>query len=180
MDSRVDYPVITSSKGQEGYARAISDALIKQLKLKKKSPGGGGSNPDSVKIGDKYTLKSNTPGYFTAADAKAGRNPRVNVVAGDYWVHNIANGMLNITRTKGTPGSWINPGTTSQPQQPVIGGKYDLKKNKPGYSTAADAKAGRNQRVTVLAGDYIVFNISDGMINISKTKGSPGSWINPK
>jgi len=195
MDSTIDHKIITAAKGQEDYARAISDALIKHLKLVKKKPssnsnttsGGSGTssgtNTGTVKIGNKYSLKRNTPGYYTAADARNGSNPRVNVLAGEYWVYNIANEMLNITRTKGYPGSWINPGTstgtTSSTTTPVIGGKYTLKNNTPGYHTSADAKIGKNQRVTVLAGEYIIFNIANGMINITKTKGQPGSWINP-
>ena len=37
MDSRIDYPVITSEKGQDAYARAIAEGLIKYLNLKKKT-----------------------------------------------------------------------------------------------------------------------------------------------
>ena len=182
MDSTIDHPVITSTKGQEGYARAVSDALIKQLKLVKKKATSSTTTTGSVKIGDKYTLKASTLGYYTAADAKSGRDPRVKASAGDYWIHNIANGMINITKTKGYPGSWINPGaiTSTNPNpNPVIGGKYTLSTNTPGFYTAADAKARKNQRVTVLAGEYIVFNLANGMVNITKTKGQPGSWINP-
>ena len=36
MDSTIDYPVITSEKGQEGYARAVAEGLIEFLDLKKK------------------------------------------------------------------------------------------------------------------------------------------------
>jgi hypothetical protein len=201
MDSTIDHPVITSTKGQEGYAKAISDALIKHLKLIKKvvkpapnpipTPPSIERNPSTttVKIGDKYTLKNNTPGYYTSTDAKAGRNARVSVLAGEFWVYNIANSMINITKSKGKPGSWIDPNvsigpTTSNstpvPQKAIVGGTYTLKKNTPGFYTAADAKVGRDQRVTVLAGEYIVFNISNGMLNVTKVKGKPGSWINPQ
>ena len=88
--------------------------------------------------------------------------------------------LINTTRTKATQRSWINPGTTAQSKLPANGEKYTFKNNAPSFFTAADAKAGRNQRETVLAGEYIVFDISDWMINISKTKGILGSWINPK
>ena len=37
MDSRIDYPVITSDAGQEGYAKAVAEGLIEFLNLKKKS-----------------------------------------------------------------------------------------------------------------------------------------------
>jgi len=164
--------------------------LIKQLKLVKKVKVEEDRNQTTeVKIGDKYTLKNNTSGYFTAADAKASKDARTTVLAGDYWIYNIANGMINITKSKGYPGSWINPATSTGssstpeamlPQTATIGGKYILEKSMPGFYTAADAKENRNQRVTVSAGEYIIFNIANGMINVTKTKGSPGSWINPE
>ena len=37
MDSKIDHPVITSDKGQEGYAKAVAEGLIEFLSLKKKS-----------------------------------------------------------------------------------------------------------------------------------------------
>ena len=37
MDSEIDYPVITSKKGQEGYAKAIAEGLIEFFELKKKT-----------------------------------------------------------------------------------------------------------------------------------------------
>lgn len=49
----------------------------------------------------------------------------------------------------------------------------------PGYFTAADAKVRTNKKTAVKAGTYIIFNESQGMINITTKKGVPGSWINP-
>ena len=37
MDGKNDYPVITSDKGQEGYAKAVAEALIEFLDLDKKT-----------------------------------------------------------------------------------------------------------------------------------------------
>lgn len=37
MDSTIDYPVITSDKGQDAYARAVAEGLIEFLGLKKKT-----------------------------------------------------------------------------------------------------------------------------------------------
>lgn len=37
MDSTIDYPVITSEKGQDAYARAVAEGLIEFLGLKKKA-----------------------------------------------------------------------------------------------------------------------------------------------
>lgn len=36
MDSKIDYPVITSTEGQEAYAKAVAEGLIEFLGLKKK------------------------------------------------------------------------------------------------------------------------------------------------
>ena len=37
MDSTIDYPVITSEKGQDAYARAVAEGLVEFLGLKKKA-----------------------------------------------------------------------------------------------------------------------------------------------
>jgi len=188
MDSTIDHPIITSSKGQEAYAKAVSDTLIKHLKLVKKEKIDEVKAP-AMKVGDKYILKTNTMGYYTSADAASGRDARFNIEAGDYWVFNIANGMINITKTKGYPGSWINPNTvsiatsatpTTQTKPAVIGEKYTLINNTAGFYTAADALENRNQRVTVLAGEYSIYNIADNMLNITKVSGKAGSWIDPR
>ena len=191
MDSTVDHPVITSAKGQEGYAKAISDELIKLLKLTKKTGGTQNTTTtttSNIKVDDKYTLNNNTPGYYTAEDALAGKNQRVNVLAGEYYVYRNASGMLNITKSKGYAGSWINPAkvtstttttTTSTTQQLIVDSKITLKNNALGYNTAADAKDSNNPRVTVLAGEYTIYKIANGMVNITKIKGQAGSWINP-
>lgn len=56
-----------------------------------------------------YRVNKTINGYYTAADAKNRKNPRVKVPAGNYHVFNKANSMINITSKKGVPGSWINP-----------------------------------------------------------------------
>ena len=44
MDSTIDYPVITSDKGQDGYARAVAEGLIQFLGLTKKKE----ENPETT------------------------------------------------------------------------------------------------------------------------------------
>ncbi|GIN84793.1 hypothetical protein J6TS2_11790 [Heyndrickxia sporothermodurans] len=56
---------------------------------------------------------------------------------------------------------------------------YKLTKKLNGYTTAADAKAQKNKKTTVVPDTYYVYNRSNGMINVTKKKGVPGSWINP-
>lgn len=50
-----------------------------------------------------------TQGFMTAADAANGRNPRVTVRPGTYYVFNHSQGMINVTTRQNIPGSWINP-----------------------------------------------------------------------
>ncbi|MFB9829838.1 DUF5776 domain-containing protein [Lederbergia wuyishanensis] len=57
--------------------------------------------------------------------------------------------------------------------------RYQVNKAVAGYYTAADAKTGENKKSTVKKGDYYVYKRYDGMINVTKQKGVPGSWINP-
>lgn len=61
----------------------------------------------------------------------------------------------------------------------ILAEKYEVVVAVKGYYTSADAKNRKNPRTTVKAGTYYVFNKYAGMINVSKQKKSPGSWINP-
>jgi N-acetylmuramoyl-L-alanine amidase len=50
MDSTIDYPVITSDKGQDAYARAVAEGLIEFLDLKKKKPVVNPSNAHKERV----------------------------------------------------------------------------------------------------------------------------------
>lgn len=67
-----------------------------------------------------------------------------------------------------------------EPAGPVTTtGKYTLTGSTPKYMNAADAKAQKNSVGAYPAGSYYIFKTSDGMYNISLTKGEAGAWINP-
>lgn len=72
---------------------------------------------------------------------------------------------------------------TEAPQAPVKGGRYTLTVTKKGYYTAAEALAGQptggHPTGTRRPGTYTIFNISQGMLNLTTKAGVPGSWINP-
>jgi len=123
-----------------------------------------------------YTVARATGGFYTAADARAGRNQRTIVQPGNYHVFNRSQGMINVTTRQGSPGSWINPTATSAPTQNDM---HTVARATGGFYTAADARAGRNQRTIVQPGNYYVFNRSQGMINVTTRQGVPGNWINP-
>lgn len=58
--------------------------------------------------------------------------------------------------------------------------KYTLVTDVPVYTNATNAINGVNSVKTYPAGEYFVFNKSKDMINITKTEGKAGGWINPK
>jgi len=78
----------------------------------------------------------------------------------------------------------LNPNATPQPPQttpqapPVIDAPYTLHVPLSGHFTAADALANRNGRATQQPGNYFVFNVSGQAVNITRTRGQAGSWIN--
>lgn len=58
-----------------------------------------------------------------------------------------------------------------------IGDRITLKKAVSGYNTAANARAGVNPVVTYPAGEYYVFRVYSGTVNITRSKGTPGAWV---
>lgn len=63
----------------------------------------------------------------------------------------------------------------------IVGSSYKIKTVLTGYYTSEEAKnlTAVNRTGKVYPGTYYIFNLSNGMINVTKVKGSPGSWINP-
>jgi len=76
-----------------------------------------------------------TGGFMTAADAKANRNRRTWVEPGDYHIFNRANGMLNLTRTPGVPGSWINPNAQAVTPSIQVGSRVSVNANAQRWAT---------------------------------------------
>src|SRR5690606_29001204 len=94
---------------------------------------------DTPKLGSTFHIKKDTDGYYTAADAKAGKNKRTLVKAGVYFVFDTANGMINVTTKNGTPGSWINPGAVPVANKPApktfkVGQKVKVNKTAKKYA----------------------------------------------
>ena len=95
----------------------------------------------------------------------------------DHWDANkcakaIVEGILNKTVSSGSTASKPSTSTSS-------GETYKLVTSCKIYMNAANAKNRKSSVGTYSAGNYYVFNKSDGMINITKTKGVAGGWINP-
>lgn len=58
---------------------------------------------------EKYTLITEVPVYTNSTNALNGENPVKKYSAGEYYVFNKSQGMINITKTEGRAGGWINP-----------------------------------------------------------------------
>ena len=72
-----------------------------------------------------------------------------------------------------------NSSTTTTTEAPATSATYKVVKTINGYVSASDAISNTNAKTTLKAGTYYEYKRSNGSINISKTAGSPGSWINP-
>lgn len=82
-----------------------------------------------IRLADKkYKVITAVPGYYTSMDAKKKRDKRTTVQPANYYVYNEANGMINVTSQKGTPGSWINPNDNKKLESVVTEVKSDNKK----------------------------------------------------
>lgn len=84
----------------------------KVLEAEKKPVGSAGG----VKKGDKYRVYVDLKGYYRASDAKAGKDPRGTVKAGEYTVYKVSGGMINVTKNPSWAGSWINPALNKMPE----------------------------------------------------------------
>lgn len=154
-----------------------------------------------------YTVSSTVAKYVTAENAANGQGSVGSYSAGTYYIYKSYNGMLNISKTEGVPGGWINPegnGSSKSPEvtTPVVtkpeptttteekapetapetvenGTSYTLKASTAKYLNASDAMSNSNSTGTYAAGSYYIYKSYNGMINITKTPGVPGGWINP-
>jgi len=58
---------------------------------------------------EKYTVVKEINGYYTAANARDRKDPRTKVKPGEYLIFNKYNDtLINVTKTRGVPGAWIN------------------------------------------------------------------------
>ena len=70
-------------------------------------------------VSEKYTLVVDVPVYMSAKDAVNGVNPVKTYIAGEYFVFNKSQNMINITKIEGKAGGWINPKDNVVPITPV-------------------------------------------------------------
>lgn len=70
----------------------------------------------------------------------------------------------------------------TKPQKPQIdtlevGYKVTLTESIKGYNTADNALKRRNPTVTYPSGEYYVYRVYNGAVNITKSNGKPGAWV---
>ncbi|MDO4813717.1 MAG: M23 family metallopeptidase [Gemella sp.] len=153
-----------------------------------------------------YNLTQSVKVYETAQNAAKQGNTNKTYKSGTYYVYKEHNGMINISKTKGKPGSWINPATnkpvevknpsqntvsspkeqavvksTSQTSTPVQKqtNAYTLNNDVKVYNNAVAAKSQKGSKSTYKSGNYFIFKEFNGMLNISRVSGRAGAWINP-
>lgn len=88
MDSTIDYPVITSKKGQDAYARAVAEGLIEFLDLKKKESVSQQTNTSNTTFKE-YTVKINSYDGELNVRAKPDDNSKVKAVVKNGEVYTI-------------------------------------------------------------------------------------------
>lgn len=86
----------------------------------------------------------------------------------------VAGVLIDRNDIRKNPGDW---GWTIKESEVAT---FEVKAETGAYMTAADAKQGKNKKGIVKKGSYFLFNQSAGMVNVTKQKGVPGSWINPE
>ncbi|MFM1541364.1 glucosaminidase domain-containing protein [Helcococcus ovis] len=152
------------------------------------------------KAGNTYKLVNTVDGYYTSYNAKYKTEAKLKYSAGDYYVYNEYDGMINITKNPNYPGAWINPkdnktvvakeevayaesGESSENTDSIgyinDDNMFVLNKNVKVYYSDYEAKHKLNPRMTFSEGTYYIFSRSRGMINITQYKGVPGGWIDP-
>ena len=141
--------------------------------------------------GNKVILNEDSEIYINADDAKNKVNARGVYSKGEYYIYKQQGNAYNIARFQGAPGGWVY-------QEEIIkqvevkeelkeevketeteSNKYTLKNRVSGFRTSSDAKNSKNPVNQLAKGEYFIFKEYNGMINVSKSANSAGSWINP-
>lgn len=141
--------------------------------------------------GNKVILNEDVEIYINADDAKNKVNSRGVYNKGEYYIYKQQGNAYNIARFQGAPGGWVY-------QEEIIkkvevkeelkeevketeaqSNKFTLKNTVSGFRTANNAKSSTNPVNQLAKGEYFIFKKYNGMINVSKSANSAGSWINP-
>ena len=149
---------------------------------------------DDANAASTYKLNNDVKAYVNADDARSQRNSKTNYISGQYYIYKTHKGMINISKKPNTAGAWINPKDNKVPvsnkkEQVVvnpkdndkvnIGDSYTLNNKVNVYRNAGDAANKNSSVATYKQGQYYIYKKHGEMLNITKTKGQAGAWINP-
>lgn len=102
----------------------------------------------------------------------------VAIYAGDGTLYEMRNGCEHREFKASEWDFYGIPEWIEQTEKPLAAGDTVVTdKDLTGHSTAADAIAGKNVRNRVVAGKYIVYKVYGKAVNLTKSKGCPGSWV---
>lgn len=136
-----------------------------------------------------YKLNNSVKTYVNASDAKNQRNSRAYYGSGQYYIYKTYNGMLNISKRPNQVGAWINPKENNSEILSInpkdysklnAGDEYTLNNSVKVYRNASDAQNDRYHVNSYQEGKYFVYKKHGQMLNITKTRGQAGGWINPQ
>ena len=119
-------------------------------------------------------LNSSISVYPSATDAMNRTNRSGVYESGEYFIYKSVNGSINITRTQGRPGGWVNLNhlTARSAEKITIYQAVGI------YGNGTDATKRTNWLKNYAAGDYYIYRSTDGAKNITKVPGQPGGWAN--
>lgn len=153
---------------------------------------------ENVDSSDSKTITIHKPlaKYVSAANAIEG-NPTLSVgllAAGTYYVYKTYGDATNLTKTRGTPGSWVVIGDAASMNNDISISdnipeleKITIDKSYKVYTSSENAITGNNpvtkngEEIRYEPGEYYVYKkINADIINISKKPDTAGAWINLK
>ena len=120
--------VDSKDDAEKWNANECAKAIVEGV-LNKSISTGGSSNSNSPSSTDSYKLVKDCKIYTNADNAKNRKNSVGTYKAGTYYVFNKAQGMINITKTKGVAGGWINPADNTSSSSSSSSSKYYKKFN---------------------------------------------------
>lgn len=102
----------------------------------------------------------------------------VAVYAGDGTLYEMRNGCEHRKFVESQWHCYGIPDWIEQTEKPLVAGdKVTIGEGVTGHRTAADAIAKKNVCHTLVPGEYIVYKVYGKAANVTKSKGTPGSWI---
>lgn len=129
------------------------------------------------RVTDHVQVNETINGYSTSTSQEVA----LHVAIGDYVVYKVNDGALhevNISKNTLTPGSWVDADKLNFISSGIFeeGETVNLPVEVKGYTTSLDT----SPSTTLSPGTYYIYKYAEDAkheVNISKTKGTPGAWV---